>query len=285
MKPLVSVVMVDGSFRDNFYALTSLGRQSLSSSQVELLWVEHGARIREEIQGAIDAIPNARGISLGREGLYHSSYCFNAGIAAARGELIVIPDADVVVEEDFLEGLLALHGEHGKLVSYCYRYNEPQGEHREPVELDHLRRVGGLTNPANWGGCLATRRRWLLEINGYEQHPLFASGDHGNDFDVYVRLKNLGLFVCWPETPVIYHPWHPGTLNYSYSHKLQAIVTRDRARRRTSLAYRGLDGSRDEALPAALAAEVEQARARLEAARPRQEAPPMLISEAAEGGL
>lgn len=251
--------MIDGSFREGFHAIPAFTAQDMPRDDFEVIWVEYYDRVDPAI-----AATDARVITLGRQGEYHSSYCFNAGIEAARGELILIPDGDLVAKPHFLSSMWRLHRENPKLVTYNYRYNEPKDVHRDDIDIAHLERTGVLTHPSNWGGCLGVRRHWLLEVNGYEMHPLFGTGDHGNDFDMYVRLKNLGLHVCWPPEPVLYHPWHPGTLAFAYTHRLQAMLTQDRAHRLTWLAYRGMDPSRDSEPPAELMARIEEARAGFE---------------------
>lgn len=276
MDPLISVVMIDGSFRRRFHAVECFARQECPPGAHEVIWVEHYERASAELREVVRGLPNVEVRALGRSGDYHSSYCFNAGIAAARGELVVIPDGDVVVEADFLGRLWDLHRDAERLVTYCYRYNEPEERRSPEVSLLHLREVGVMTHPFNWGGCLAVRRRWLLEVNGYEMHPLFASGDHGNDYDMYVRLKNLGLPICWPRRPVLYHPWHPGTLRYAHTHRLQALCTEHRARTLTYLPFNGIDPSSDTPMPEALSDELRAAAIELAAAIPDGEPPPVL---------
>lgn len=266
--------MVDGSFRESVHALRFFGEQAWDRDDYEILWVEHYDSVSPELAAIADGVPNARIVTLGRDGVYHSSHCFNAGIAQARGELVLIPDGDVVVEPDFVARMWALHARNPRLVTYNYRFNEAREDHRDDVDIEHLKRVTTLTHPSNWGGCLGVRREWLLAVNGYEMLPLFATGDHGNDFDMYVRLKNLGLDVCWPREPVLYHPWHPTTLNFAYTHKLQAMLTQHRGHTLATLAHRGIDPRLDTDPPADVLAAIDQARAGFEAQGPAFEAPP-----------
>ena len=272
--------MVDGSFREYFHAIRAFGEQTMPYDEYEILWMEYYDSVKPELANMVKSIPNARIMNLNRKDEYHSSYCFNHGIMAAQGELIVIPDADVVVEHEFLERLLTLHAEDEKLVMYNYRFNEMKTDHVEPVTLEHLRKVCVLTHPSNWGGCVATRKWWFMHVNGYERHPIFATGDHGNDFDMFTRFKALGLHVCWSPDPMlrIYHAWHPRTLVYAYSHKLQAIVTRHRAKTLMFMAYNGIDPQYDSPMPDSIVTKIEHACKKFEAERPKQESPPELIA-------
>ena len=256
----ISIVMVDGAFRERFHTVDSLGRQTMPAEQYELLWVEYYDTVKATLEERIRRRPGFRIVTLGRQGTYHSSYCFNAGIEAARGDLLVIPDADIVVEDDFLETVLREHRTNPKLVMYVSRYDEPQEQHVPEVRRDRLRDVCVLTNPANYGGCLTVRKEWLMKINGYEQHPVFGTGFHANGLDVYTRLKNLGLHVMWHPELKLYHPWHASTLAKADSYGLQQTVIRHRALTKDVLAFQGIDSTRNREVPATLAARLESAR-------------------------
>jgi hypothetical protein len=243
--PSTSVVMIDGSFRESYHAVDFFCTQTLPIHDYEVLWVEYFDSPDPALMERVDRYPNFRVIVLGRQEPYHSSLCFNAGISASRGELVFIPDADIAVESGFLETARADHRKNSKLVMYFYRYIEPEEQHRSEIDLDHLRTVSILTNPSNFGGCLSLRKQWLLEINGYDQHPLFGSGFHANGLDVYTRLKNLGLHVKWHPELKLYHPWHPLTLASSSAYEMQHLVIKDRAKQLTTIPFQGIDQAQD----------------------------------------
>lgn len=248
-RPKISVVMVDGAFRDRYDSIDYMAQQTLPPNDFELIWVEYYNRIASDLAQRIARWPGFRTIALGHTGTYHSSYCFNRGIAEARGELIVIPDADVIVESDFLETVWNSHHENDRLVEYFHRYNEPQEQHQDTVHLKHLRRVCRITNPANHGACLSVRRKWLIEINGYDQNPIFATGFHANDMDVYTRLCNLGLLVRWSPTTRLYHPWHPMTGDVTPHYTPQHEVITWRGQTLSTLPFDGLEASRNTSMP------------------------------------
>ncbi len=256
----LSIVMVDGSFRESFHSIDFFGQQTIPPQYYELLWVEYYNVARPELAERMAQCPNFRIITLNRDGIYHSSYCFNRGIVAARGQVVVLPDADVVVEDSFLDRVWEEHQANDKLVMYAHRYDEPEGEHLSEVQLDHLRRVCALRNPANYGACLTVRKQWLLGINGYEQHPIFASGFHANGRDVYTRLKNLGLHVKWHPDLRLYHPWHPGTLKPTPSYRVQQAVIDYRAVNLVTIPFRGIDPEKNNDPSPGLAARIEATR-------------------------
>ncbi len=249
-RPKISVIMVDGSFRERYESIDFMARQDFAPQDYELIWVEYYDTISPDLQRRIDARAGFCAVALGRAGTYHSSYCFNHGIAEARGELVVIPDADVIAEPGFLSAVWQDHQASDRLVTYYHRHNEPEGRHVDSISLDHLRSVCELTNPANHGACLSVRRKWLVEINGYEQSPIFATGFHANDKDVYARLCSLGLMVRWNPDVKLFHPWHDMTGEVTPHYTPQLDVISWRGRTLSTLPFAGLDPSRNTTPPA-----------------------------------
>ncbi len=241
----ISVIMVDGNFRESFHLIDFLNNQTLPREDYEIIWVEFYGGVK-------DGLTNKKGakvITLDNpvDAEYHSSRCFNEGIRKAKGDILVIPDADIVVEPSFLESAYREHKHCERLVMYYYRWDEPEKLHNKykSYNLEYLKSVCGLKNPANYGGCLTVRKKWLLEINGYEEDPAFSSGFHANGYDVYIRLKNLGLHVMWYPTQKIYHPWHSNTLAASERYKKQISVINKRQLNLSILPNYGLDTSKN----------------------------------------
>lgn len=262
-KPRISIIMVDGSFRESFHSIDFFGNQTLPATEYELLWVEYHDRVKSHLKSKVAQFPNMRIIKLGGDGVYHSSFCFNAGIKASAGELLFIPDADVVVERDFLERVWEEHAKNQRLVMYIYRFNEPEEKHVPYIEIEHLRKVCVLTNPANYGGCVSIRKVWLMEINGYEQHPLFGTGYHANGLDLYTRLRNLGLHVMWHPKLRLYHPWHPLTAMDDTLYRLQRIVIDYRSKNLMTNPFNGIDSTGNSIIPEELEAKIDREKRRL----------------------
>jgi hypothetical protein len=262
--PKISIVMVDGLFRESFHSIDFFGTQTLSQEDYELIWVEYYDRVNPKLKEKISKYPNFKIITLNRNRNeeYHSSYCFNKGIIESKGKLLVIPDADVVVEENFLEQVWKEHQDNNQLVMYIYRYNEPEQKHRQEVDLKHLQDVCILTNPSNYGGCLTVRKEWLLAINGYEQHPVFGTGFHANGLDIYTRLKALGLQVMWHPELKLYHPWHSSTLAQNPAYQYQKVVIEYRAKNLITVSYQGIDSNHDSEMPQILLEELENVKAK-----------------------
>lgn len=224
----ISVLMVDGSFRERFHMIDYLNKQSFPKKDYEMIWVEFYKRVSLKLTKK----KNLQIITLNnkKDKPYHSSFCFNEGIRRSRGRVLVIIDADQAVGKNFLQTIWQEHKECKDLVMYMQRQDELKKDHQgsKSYKIKYLRKVCRLTNPTNYGGCLTVRKKWLLKVNGYEQDPLF-SGLHANGKDLYTRFKNLGLKIKWHPSELTYHPWHPGTRvpSDSYTPQLQIIRKRD----------------------------------------------------------
>ncbi len=241
----ISVLMVDGGFRENIFGAEYFSRQDYPEDQYEVLWVEYFDRLHP---GLADC-PKVRTVTLNRSGIYHSSYCFNAGIQAAKGDVLVIPDADQIVMPDFLQRVAELHRRYIRLVAYGYRLDEARRGDLCSHTLHELQQKCELKNPSNYGGCLTVRKEWLSTINGYEQHPIFRSGNHANGLDVYTRLRNLGLAVQWEPSLLLYHPWHDFTCQHTSEHEAQQALIEWRRQNVQSQAFDGLNPARNAAVP------------------------------------
>ena len=214
----ISVIMVDGGFREQIDGAKYFSDQDFPENRFEVFWIEYFDKAHPELAG----YPSVRTITLGRTGTYHSSHCFNRGILEASGEILVIPDADVMVERSFLSTVYEEHRGDPELVLYFHRLCQSRDAHKaldrtlDTVKATSAIRLYGIENH---GGCLSVRKKWLLEIDGYETHEAFAGGNHANGKDVYTRLKNLGLRIKWHPRRFLYHPWHPGTSGEGHDRK------------------------------------------------------------------
>lgn len=251
--PRISIIMVDGGFRPSYHAIDYFCTQTFPQDDYELLWVEYTDKIHPQLAETVARYPNARVITLNQTGDYHPALCFNAGIEAARGELLVIPDADQACERDVLGRVWDEHQADDKLVMYLFRYEESQDDHVEPITLDtlaHLKRVGTMQSPSNFGACLTIRKKWLIEVNGYDRFWPFRTGYHAHGLDLNVRFKNLGLHIMWHPTIRLYHSWHPNTkLAANLIYGRQRIVSDWRAITQCTTTFDGLDAAKNVAVP------------------------------------
>ena len=255
--PRISVVMIDGGFRERFHAVDAFAQQTLPADAFEVLWIEYYDRVHDDLAARVSQYPNARIVTLGRSGDYAPAYCFNAGLVQSRGSLLVIPDGDQVVARDFLERVWAAHEGGNRLAMYVYRFDEPEDADGHSVAVEYLERVCVLRNPTNYGGCLTVPKDVLLEVNGYDQHSVFATGYHAHGLDVYTRLKNAGLPIRWHPDLRVYHPWHSHTLEPHPQYDAQRIVIDHRAHSLATLPFEGIDATRNTDMPAELHARLD----------------------------
>lgn len=248
----VSVICWDGSFRENFDAVRGALNQTLPREKYEVILVEYFEQVNPRVLAMVEQYDNARAVALGnphpgRENEHVIGACINEGLRRARGDLIVVPDADVIFEEDFLEEVVRQHEQVEELALYFYRMDEPQTGRPVPRTIEDLRQVGQLRFPENYGGCLAVRKRWLEAINGYEEDPLWR-GYSSVDQDAARRLKALGLCIKWHPSKLLYHGYHPGCHAPDAASltrtRLQRLIYGQRERARETLPARGLDPSR-----------------------------------------
>ena len=241
----ISVIMVDGNFRENVFGAKYFSNQDFPDSEYEVIWVEFYERAHPEVYKQ----KKVKVITLNKKGTYHSSFCFNKGIMEARGEVIVIPDADQIVRPDFLKKVWRIHESFEKLVVYGYRYDEAEKGSLKSLDFEELEKKTFLRNPTNYGGCLTVRKKWLIEINGYEQHEIFSTGFHANGLDIYTRFKNYGLAIMWHKGLKLYHPWHPFTLKYTVEQKIQKKIIEWRRKNLNYLAFNGIDRKKNVTIP------------------------------------
>lgn len=233
----ISVIMIDGGFRENIYSAEYFAKQDFQDNEYEVIWVEYFDKPHEKLK----EIPKVKVITLEKKDEYHSSYCFNAGIQAASGEVIVLPDADQIVKPNFLSKVWEEHQSCDELVSYMYRYDEMEKGSLKDHSWEELDKKCVLKNTSNYGGCLTVRKKWLIAINGYEMHPIFKSGFHANGLDIYTRFKNLGLAIKWNRELKLYHPWHPSTLAAAPQYEKQKRFIQWRDRNLQYMAINGID--------------------------------------------
>jgi len=208
----LSVIMWDCSFRERFHAIKSYLNQTLDKNIYEVIWVEFYSKVKKEVKKFANEYPNFTILTLKRSGKWQYGICVNEGVRIAKGDILVISDGDVVVDEKFLEDELKLHEKYLNLpfINYHRRYDEPRKPPLYSYDLEYLNKVCVLTNPTNYAGCFSIKKRDFIAINGYEEDMIF-SGPSACAKDFYIRAKNAGYFIRWSPEKRLFHPWHPGT--------------------------------------------------------------------------
>jgi glycosyltransferase involved in cell wall biosynthesis len=150
----------------------------------------------------------------------------NEALAAARGRLIAIADADDVSLPHRLEREAAFLDAHPEIVGVggwllaidadgLPLVEVRQESAHEAIEAMHMRGLGGVPHPAGM-----VRADALRSIGGYRD------GFHGfEDFDMWIRLAEVGRLANLPEILLRYRR-HPGSLCHTRIAELRTAVGR-----------------------------------------------------------
>jgi len=209
----ISIIAWDGSFREKHHTIHAFGNQSLSKDKFELIWVDY-YKANDELINQINLYPNFRILNLERPAKeqWHLGKCINAGVSVCEGNLLVIPDGDIIVDKDFLLYVYQNHLNNENLVMYHWRYEESKETYHPELSytIDHLEKNTKLLYPLNYAACYSIRKKHFKYVNGYEEHNCY-SGAGMQATEINVRFKNAGLNIQWDKAKKTFHPWHPNT--------------------------------------------------------------------------
>lgn len=133
----------------------------------------------------------------------------NAGIQAARGEIVLFNDSDILASPDLLSTHLRRHRERtgiavvglevqvASLQEYAYKRDHPQARgHLHPASRKKLSWLYFLT------GNASVRRDDLLRAGCFDES--FTGYGH-EDLELGYRLQRLGIAICYEPNAVNYH--------------------------------------------------------------------------------
>jgi len=232
-KPKVSVILIDWGVRESFHSLHYLNRQTVARSDYELLWVEFYDHRPATLDDSL--LDQWHVLGYPRECIFHKHRLYNAGILAARGDICVICDSDAMFTPTFIEKIIAAFAEtpdavvhldevrnvNQALYPFCYptieevlgpgcinwRNGTTLGLDNSPDMLHH----------ANYGACMAARRKDLLAIGGADEH-LDYLGYVCGPYELTFRLLNYGCRERWLRDEYLYHTWHPNQYGFNTDH-------------------------------------------------------------------
>ncbi|WP_298287499.1 glycosyltransferase [uncultured Lutibacter sp.] len=210
----ISVITWDASFREKFHTVDTFGNQNYSKDKFEFLWCDFYEANATDLIKKINTYNNFKIVNLNNAKTtnWHLGKTINMGIKNSKGDILVIPDGDIIVESDFLNNIEKKFNEinNDNTVIYFRRWDEPENKSCEKsYQLDYLRNNTQLFNPTNYGGCFAIKRKTFENIGFYEEHKIF-SGPGANGLEQYLRFRNKGLAILW-DNKKIFHPYHSFT--------------------------------------------------------------------------
>lgn len=190
--PQISVVMIGRNEEARiFAALLSLARVELPVP-TELVVVDNGST------DSMPLILNDLGVKTVRETTAGWTPARNAGLQAARGEIILTADSDNLYPPQWVVALSAPLRKNPDMAVTCSEYCFYTRENRYPISLhlyQYLRLVNNLMRQPKrphlncLGGTMGFRREQALEVGGYR-----APGA-GEDGELAFRLARLGKIV------------------------------------------------------------------------------------------
>lgn len=218
----LSIILLDWSVREYFQALHFLREQSVSRDWYELIWVElyDYKTVPEIVRQTADKL-----ICCHQKGVYEKHKGYNAGLLAARGELVCICDSDAVFPFDFVEKILhyfygpELKGEPGQKILQvyerrCYRSVYPGTENIDlaTIEKDYFWKTW-----ENVCACGVFRKKDMIAFGGLDEHYTFRGFFCGYN-ELVNRLVNAGWEEYWmPDSQLaIWHFKHQRPVDTTY---------------------------------------------------------------------
>ncbi len=212
-KPRLSVILLDWNCRERFVTLDWLARQNVPRDQYELIWIDLYGRCVPEVLEKADVV-----MTLNQSGMYHKHKGYNAGLLAAKGDLICVCDSDAVFPADWVESvirsfwpegtsrearpLVLMH--HELRTSFLY----PDG-HEDAESFKDAARWKWWPVVPNAGACMTVRRSDAIRFGGFDEHEALR-GYLCGPYELGWRLVNAGLPEIWhDESCVLWHFAHP----------------------------------------------------------------------------
>ena len=223
---IISIVTWDANFRENLFTVDSFFNQNIDTDIFEFIWVDYYNSNRN-VANKIKNYPRAKLITLDNPASdqWHIGKCINAGVKNSSGDIILLIDGDIIVDDNFLEHINKVYKVGNEFVTYFRRYDESIGNSAvdSKVQIKKMGKIFHLLSVDNFAGCAAVPRNLFQAINGYETHPAFAGpGMIAKEF--YVRMKNFGAPIRWDRNKNVYHPWHPNTLGSGFQKELKEQI-------------------------------------------------------------
>ena len=200
--PKLSLILLDWSCRDWFGALDFLNEQDAPRDSYELIWVECHDRVVDYVREHADTL-----ITLGQEGLYHKHKANNAGLLAARGEVVTFLDSDALYPRNYVSAILNFFFDpivQPRAVLYLNQMRAKAMRPEKPTWDDVCRVNDWDSTGWNYGQGMSVPLREALLAGGFDEHEAFR-GFHSGPSELGFRLLNFGLEEVWLREPVSWH--------------------------------------------------------------------------------
>jgi len=222
-RPLLSIILLDWSVRENFHALDWLSRQDVDRWLYELIWVEAHHRALDHITPRVDQHVLCR-----QNGIYHKHAAWNAAALHARGSLVTFSDSDAIYPPDFVRSILQSFGcqdggDPQELVLMHYEWRTRSTYPGGITRMEQLARFEWMPLWPNVGACMTVRMGDFLRYGGLDEHESYR-GYMCGPYELGWRMVNAGVPERWHDPAVALwhfaHPDPPNTLGQRFSFKL-----------------------------------------------------------------
>lgn len=197
---LVTVAVVVRADKRLYRLLSSLESQTISSADFEIVVVENGSRMHDDV---VELHPSVRYFWLPEANLAKAR---NAALQVARGKYYLMTDADCVAEFDWVEKMLsalvnAAYVGMGGSISKIHQGNWVQKNAITIVDGQNgLNYLPALHLPYVVGANCGFLRSALLEVGGFDEHLI-----SGSDVDICYKLGLLRMYIGHVASARVYH--------------------------------------------------------------------------------
>jgi hypothetical protein len=243
--PRVSLVLLDWGVRESFHLLDYLKRQTVPRDAFEVIVVENYDHVSQPLMQFEAEVDTYVLLEMPHDCYYHKHLMYNAGVALAHGDIVMIGDSDAMVRETFIatiidrfdrDPLMAYHMDQFRNVRRdLYPFNYPSFD--DVLGEGCINNVGGRTtgvldyedpvHTRNFGACMCAKRADILAIGGSDEDMSYL-GHVCGPYDLSFRLMHFGRRLVWETEEYMYHTWHPGSDgvdNYSGPHDGRNVST------------------------------------------------------------
>ena len=207
--------------------LRSLRRQRVDPRQVEIVLSDLGSD-GPHLSGLrrLASTHDARVIETREAGLFNRSRALNIGIRAARAEVVMCTDIDMIFEDTFLAILLEVFEgsrDNVLVLSRCRDLPELPERAYERADFDPLKAQSRQRVTSGTGACQAARRTFFDNVHGYDEKLRHWGFE---DSDMFARARRYGLTPEWiSDRTSMLHQWHP---RREYDHPVAVQLNRVR---------------------------------------------------------
>ena len=208
--PKVSIILLDWSCREKFFALDWLNNQKVDRDKYELIWVELYRGVNKDVIDKVDTV-----IECNQKGIYHKHKGYNLGLLHSSGEIITVCDSDAVFSPGFIPSIIKSFDEaddnNDNLVLMHHEFRTASEYPDKGIEdINRLRDYTWEPLSPNVGACVSVKKTDAIRFGGFDEHGSYKGFICG-PYELVWRLINAGLNEVWydEDKVALWHFSHP----------------------------------------------------------------------------